>query len=284
MTVDLAAAERFILENARLLERHRLAVLLQSASSAPVLGALRAYGNPDGGFGHGLEPDVRAPGSEPVAALDGLDVLMEVGAGDDPMVIEAGDWLASIANADGSIPMVMATAAGYPHAPWMVPSDGGSHLTLMLAAVLYELGASSAWLERACDWCWRRIESPGGLSGYWIKAGLAFLDAVADEQRAMAVIEPLGERLDADGSIPVAGGTEDERLRPLALSPRPGLRSRALFTPEQIAAELDALEAGQQHDGGWTFDWLAWCPGQALEWRGIVTFGALKTLRTHGRI
>jgi hypothetical protein len=83
---------------------------------------------------------------------------------------------------------------------------------------------------------------------------------------------------------PRPGGTEDERLRPLALSPRPGLRSRLLFTQEQIEAELDALEAGQQEDGGWTFDFLAWCPGQALDWRGAVTLGALSSLRAHGRI
>lgn len=284
MTVDVAAAERFIFENARLLERQRLAVLLHGAPSERALSALRAYRNPDGGFGHGLEPDVRAPDSEPVSTLDALDVLVEVGASDDPMVADAAAWLASIAAADGSIPMVMPTAAAYPHAPWMVPSEGGSHLTLMLAAVLSAAGVSSPWLERARQWCWRRIESPDGLSGYWIKAGLAFLDAIADDQRALAAIEPLREKLDADGSIRVPGGTEEERLRPLVLSPRPGLRSRTLFTQDQIEAELDALEAGQQEDGGWTFDFLAWCPGQALEWRGAVTLGALSSLRAHGRI
>jgi hypothetical protein len=47
-------------------------------------------------------------------------------------------------------------------------------------------------------------------------------------------------------------------LTPLALSERPGARSRALFTDEQIESDLDALEAGQQEDGGWTFEWLAW--------------------------
>lgn len=282
--VDVAAAERFIFENARLLERQRLAALLHDAPSQPALSALRAYRNPDGGFGHALEPDVRGPHSEPVSTLDALDTLVELGATNDPMLTDAAAWLASIAAPDGSIPMVMPTAAAYPHAPWMVPGDGGSHLTLMLAAVLANAGASSAWLDRANQWCWQRIAGPDGLSGYWIKAGLMFLDAVADEQRALTAIRPLRDRLDADGSIRVPGGTEDERLRPLVLSPRPGLRSRTLFTQEQIDAELDALEAGQQEDGGWTFDFLAWCPAQALEWRGIVTLGALTTLRAHGRI
>ena len=81
----------------------------------------------------------------------------------------------------------------------------------------------------------------------------------------------------------MAGGQEDERLTPLDLSPHPGRRSRALFTDEQIARGLGALEAGQQEDGGWTFDWLAWCDGQRVEWRGGVTLRALATLIAHDR-
>ncbi|HEX3617018.1 MAG TPA: hypothetical protein VHU61_10800, partial [Solirubrobacteraceae bacterium] len=60
--------------------------------------------------------------------------------------------------------------------------------------------------------------------------------------------------------------------------------SRTLFTPAQIDLELDGIEAGQQHDGGWNFDFLAWCPGQQLDWRGGITLDALRTLRLHGRI
>jgi hypothetical protein len=284
MSIDVTAAERFIFENARLLDRHRTAVLLHDAPAGPVLDALRAYRNPDGGFGHGLEPDIRGPHSEPVSTLDALEVLVEVGALNDSMIADAVAWLTSIAFQDGSITMAMPTAAQFPHAPWMVPSDGGSHLTFMLAAVLCEAGVSDPWLESACAWCWERIERQDGLSGYWIKAGIGFLDAVADTDRAHAALRQVAARLDSDGSIPVPGGTENERLRPLTLSPRPGLRSRSLFTDAQIEAELDAVEAGQQADGGWSFDFLAWCPGQALDWRGGVTLSALRTLRLHARI
>jgi hypothetical protein len=79
-------------------------------------------------------------------------------------------------------------------------------------------------------------------------------------------------------------GTENERLRPLTLSPRPGARSRALFTEAQFEADLRQLEQVQQPDGGWAFDWLAWSPGQSTEWRGALTLRALATLSGHGRI
>jgi outer membrane biogenesis lipoprotein LolB len=57
-----------------------------------------------------------------------------------------------------------------------------------------------------------------------------------------------------------------------------------LFTDDQIDADLDRLEAGQQEDGGWTVDFLQWSPGQALEWRGIATVNALAVLRANGRL
>ncbi len=282
MPIDIASAERFVLTNARLLERHRLSVLLHGAPTAPVLDALRAFRNPDGGFGHALEPDVRAPESEPAAALAALEVLAEIGALDDPMAAGVAAWVATIADPDGAVPFVTPAAAAFPHAPWMVPSPGGSHLTFAIAGALWEAGSDEPWLARATEWCWAKLDRPDELSAYWVKFSLGFLDSVSDEDRAAASVERLRSRLDRDGSISVTGGTENERLTPLTLSPRPGRRSRALFSDEQIEADLDELQRGQDEDGGWTFDWLAWSPGQTVEWRGAMTVRALATLFAHG--
>jgi hypothetical protein len=283
MTVDIRAAERFVLANGRLLDRHRLAVLLHDAPTAPVLDALRAYRNRDGGFGHALEPDVRAPESEPASTLHALEVLAEIDALADPMVADGAAWIATIADPDGGVPFVLPSAAASPHAPWMVPFDDGSFLTFAISALLWETGWREPWLQRATDWCWAKLNGPDTLAAYSVKFALGFLDSVPDAPRATATIERLRSQVGSDGSIPVSGGTADERLTPLTLSARPGARSRALFTEAQIEADLDALEDGQQDDGGWTFDWLAWSPGQSTEWRGIVTLRALATLRAHGR-
>jgi hypothetical protein len=284
MPVDVASAERFIFANARLIDRHRLAVLRHGAAVDPVLAALRAYRNPDGGFGHALEPDVRAPDSEPAATLQALEVLAGIGALDDPMVADAAAWIATIADPDGCVPFVTPASAAYPHAPWMVPTDGGPHLTFAIAAALWEAGSSEPWLQPATELCWAKLDRRDEPSAYFVKFALEFLDAVPDATRARAAIEHLRSGIDADGSMAVRGGVENERLRPLTLSARPGARSRALFTEAQIEADLRLLEQAQQPDGGWTFDWLAWSPGQSAEWRGIVTLRALATLGAHGRI
>ena len=160
MPVDFAAAERFILANARLLDRHRVAMLLHDAPVTPVLDALRAYRNPDGGFGHALEPDVRSPASEPSSTLHALRVLAEIEALDDAMVAGAAAWLATIAEPYGGVPFLLPTAADHPLAPFLKPSPGSSFLTFALAGVLWHAGSNEPWLARATEWCWAESRTP----------------------------------------------------------------------------------------------------------------------------
>ena len=225
---------------------------------------------------------MRCPGSQPAATLQALEVMLEAGMTDDPMLDAAADWVASVALPDGGVPTVLASADGYPRAPWMEPSAVGGFLTFALAGKLWQAGAGKGWLDAATDWCWRELEGDEPAGGYMVEFALDFLDAVPDPPHAAAAVERLRPALDADGCIDVPGGTENERLTPLDLSPRPGSPSRALFTDEQIEADLVRLEAGQRDDGGWTVEYLQWSPGQALEWRSIATVLALGVLRETG--
>ena len=194
MSIDINAAEQFVYANARLLERYRLAVLLDGASVEPVLATLRNYRNPDGGFGHALEPDVRCPGSQTAATLQALEVLGEIEAVDDPMIAGAAGWLTAISEPDGGVPTVLPSADGYPRAPWMVPSQGSGFLTYALAACLWTVGSSDPWLSRATEWCWAELEGTEPIGGYTLKFAADFLDAVPDPPRAAAAVERLRSR------------------------------------------------------------------------------------------
>ncbi|WP_063060153.1 hypothetical protein [Nocardia sienata] len=284
MSIDLEAARQFIESNARVLERHQLAVLLDNGPVEPVLTALAAYQNHDGGFGHALEPDVRCPDSQPAAALAALDVLTDINATRAPMVTEVSDWIATIAHPDGGIPTVLPSADGHPHAPWMTPSPEAGFLTYALAARLWQLGARHSWLDTATTWCWNQIEAIDKPVGYTVEFALQFLDAVPDPARAAAAIELLRPAIRTDGTVPVEGGIENEHIKPLDLSPRPTAPSRALFDDSTITAELERLEHEQLADGGWDFHFLHYSPGQIVEWRGLTTLAALRTLREHRRI
>jgi hypothetical protein len=283
MPIDHPAAENFIWSAARLVDRHRYCMLFTDGPAAPVIDALRGYRNLDGGFGHALEPDLRGPASQPAPTLYALEILGEAGAATGELARDAHGWIAQVAEPDGGIPSVLHGFEDYPHAPWFQPGPG-SILTLGLAATLHAGRVTDdAWLDRATNWCWRSIETTEQPGGYWLKYACAFLDAVPDEHRARAAIASLTARVDTSAVAPV-GGVEGETLRPLDLSPRPGSRSRGLFSETQITAHLDAVESEQQQDGGWMFDWLAWSPAQTTDWRGNVTLRALTWLRDNGRL
>lgn len=283
MKIDLEAARQFIESTARVLERHQLAVLLDDGPVEPVLTALKAYHNADGGFGHALEPDVRCPGSQPSAALSALDVLADLDVAHDPMVTAVAGWIDTIAHPDGGMPTVLPSAEGHPHAPWMKPNPEAGFLTYALAAKLWRLGVRHPWLEKATGWCWNQIDAIEEPRGYTVEFALQFLDAVPDPARAAAAVERFRSAIRDDGTVAVEGGIENEHIKPLELSPRPGTPSRALFSGETIAADLDRLEREQLDDGGWDFHFLHFSPGQTVEWRGVVTLGAIRTLREHGR-
>jgi hypothetical protein len=282
--IDFDAAKTFIEREARLLERHRFAYGFEDAPKEPVLQTLRAYQNADGGFGHALEPDLRDPSSQPTAVMTAIDVLRELGVGDDPMIGDACGFLASIALDDGGVPFALPTTA--PCAPWYQPSEESSLTqTAGNAAALHALGVSQAWLDGATELCWRRIAAldlAEGGPGYDVLFSIAFLDTVPDEARALAALDALGPNL--DNVIPPEPQPGAEVHTPLDASPRPGARSRRLFDQTTIDKHLDALEQAQQDDGGWTFPWPNWNPAGGHEWRGIMTLNALQVLRANGRL
>ena len=284
MPVDRTAAETFIWSAARLVDRHRYAMLFLGGSADPMLAALSGYRNPDGGFGHALEPDLRCP-RQPTRgdAVTRSRCCTRPARLDSELARGARAWIASIAAADGGIPFALPGFEPYPHAPWW-SSAPGSFLTFALAAVLHAGGMSGdEWLDRATGWCWREVDAPREPAGYWLKFACAFLDAVPDEERARAAIASLAPRIDPAASrrraVPRARRSAPSIFRP-GRAAAAGRSSST--TPHE--ADLDAVEAGQQEDGGWMFDWLAWSPEQTTAWRGIVTIRALTWLRDNGRL
>jgi len=102
--VDLGAAADFIWRNARVLERHVFAALFLGGDMMRALEALRPYQNKDGGFGNGLEPDIRGPVSQPVPTEFAFRTLDQVGAIEETMIGRACDYLQTITTDEGGVP------------------------------------------------------------------------------------------------------------------------------------------------------------------------------------
>src|SRR4051794_9665980 len=69
MNIDLTAAANFMATHARLLDRRRF-----EGDRGGALAALDGYRNGDGGYGWGLEPDLRAHESQPGSAHHAFEV------------------------------------------------------------------------------------------------------------------------------------------------------------------------------------------------------------------
>ncbi len=282
------SASTFLAKNARLLERLRCAYLFERGSSRPILAVLDGYRNEDGGFGHALEPDLRGPESEPIPVWTALGLLDEVGEVHGPVLRGILRWLDRAWAPGGGIPFVFREAAGAPHAPWWETGPGrprGSlNPTAGLAAYLHRNRIRTPWLDRATRWCWSRIDRWTDVNPYELRVVLAFLDHVPDRARAEETLERLRPGVRAPQVVDLRLNAEGESFRPLDYSPTPGLRSRRLFTVEEIERNLVLVERSQRADGGWAVHFPIWTPITQFEWEGCQTLEMLKLLGAHGRL
>ncbi|WP_103953744.1 hypothetical protein [Nonomuraea solani] len=293
MNVNLSVIPGFMAGHARVLDRRRYDLLMGGGDAAGVLTALEGYRNSDGGYGWGLEPDLRSPESQPGAALHAFEALEEVAPVTSPQAATLCDWLDSVTLPDGGLPFALPVTFPDATAPWWAGGDSTTsslQITAISAAAAHRVAAhdpavaAHPWLAKATRYC---LDTIGALEemphAYVLMFAVRFLDSVYDTQpRAADLLKRLGAHIPADGRVPVEGGTENESLRPLDFAPVPGRPVRDLFEPDVIAADLVRLAGEQKDDGGWTVDYARISPAGALEWRGAITVANLQTLRANG--
>jgi hypothetical protein len=282
---DFDAAAAFIAANARVIDRRRFQRLFGDGAAQPVRDAVAAYRNDDGGFGHALEPDCRAPGSQSLAVEMALRIMDETDAWDEMLVRGACDWLAAVAPAEGGVAFVEPTLADWPHAPWWVAEEGhpaSVTATGLIAGTLHARAVSHPWLDRATEVMWTLIDAltePGACDMFGV---LRFLQQVPDRDRARGVFARVGPKIIDRDLVAFDPETPGEVHFPLDFAPEPDSLARELFDEATIKAHLDHLAQAQRDDGGWMFNWLAWSPAAEREWRGFLTVDALRILRANG--
>lgn len=291
MTIDRAAAQAFVTTHGRLLDRRRLELLSSGDAAQGVLAALDAHRNPDGGYGWGLEPDLRSPESQPAAALHAFEALADIAPATSSRAVELCDWLETVSLADGGLPFALPVSDPTGCSHWWVSADPTvSSIQITSAVVAQALRtarhdravAEHRWLGRAVDHCLTAVARLDHTAhAYELSFALQLADAAVDRHpEAGAVLERLVGLLPASGSMPVAGGTAHEALHPLDFSPWADRPLRGLIPATLIEADLARLAGAQQPDGGWTVDFASASPAAALEWRGYATVRALNILGT----
>lgn len=292
-----AAAEAFVREKGRPLDAALLALELGSGSADDALAALVAFQNGDGGFGHGLEPDLTSPASSAIATSVGLRILTRLETpARRPTVVAAIDWLAETLDGEAGVwPIVGEDVELAPHAPWWAWSDDLAagwnsfrfNPTAEILAHLYRFGDLAPAALIAC-----------------VEAGLRRTLAATDEIEGAYDLKCAIRLAESDGLPPdlarPLGGLvrrsiavhdpADTHASPFDAAPTPE-SPLADVVDGRIEPALSALIASQADDGGWPWnpdwDWsfVDKAAGRAAvqAWRGIVTREALETLLAYGR-
>lgn len=197
-------------------------LLSGSGDAAAVVAALARYQNEDGGFGHGLEPDISAPRSNPFAARLALSVVIGAGIGpDDPMVTRLVDWLEREQGEDGCWRWAPGTL-DHPIAPWFAGWEFPAlNPALDLAGLLARLGLGSERLHRRCRELYARLADP-----------------VEIETGAYYVVLPYAE------SLPWLPDLPDRGASLAALASRIGrdLAAGAYTTPQEAAEHIGPVD------------------------------------------
>lgn len=303
LTTDaFARARAFLLECARPLEQALYRYFFEAGALDDVYGALAAYQNGDGGFGHGLEPDLQSAHSSALATTTALQILRDVDTPlDHPLWTGALEYLlATYDPAQQCWPIIPPSANDAPHAPWWTvdaqlgerfggfllnpraeilgylydsPQHAPAALRDALAhAVVTHLAALPDALEMHDLLCCIRLAERASLPEPWR------MELSGKLQRSIACTVAL----QPDAWAQYA-------LQPLAVAPSPDSQFAGQLATA-LPANLDYLIARQAEDGAWapTWSWFGafaddW-PAAERAWKGVLTLVALRQLAAFGRL
>lgn len=283
----LEKGTKFIWENARLLERAIFEYHFCDGSPERILEILKTYQNKDGGFGHALEPDLRAPDSHPLFAEFGLRILHECKLRAPEMVYKVCDFLSQHVDFEQGIPTILPSSQEYPRAAhWNNPDSvlpSFDRLTGLVGLANWH-GTRHPWLQKAVEICMGRIATTEYTDAHTILTAFCLLESALDKTTTDELFDKLAEELLEADFFCADAPVSRYGLTPLTFAPTPDSFCRRIFSNSQIDAHLTDLESKQKDDGGWPIQWEP--PGEISkwEWRSQRTVRALSVLRAYGRI
>ena len=277
MSVQLSKAKDFIygVGNAVLWERALFAYLFEEGSLDAIYRALFAYKNPDNGFGHGLEHDIRTPESHPLALEFLLSMLRLTGLPVGNLLDGTPQWLESQQNEDGSLKN-LASVLTYPHAPWW--SEGGQNEPDSIVGNLFVLNLATPKLITTTRRWMENKHTPQSIrENEWLfMAYRAYDYFMADDD--FPNVEAYREAV-IDNIVSLAQSVpENQYYSVFFFAKSPDLRVSQAMPDGLLNQMLDYLESAQDEDGGW-YD-----QHDLPQWRAYSTIHVLLTMRRYGRL
>lgn len=286
-------ARDFILTNARMIERRLFEFYFAKGDMNGVYHAVYAYRNPDGGIGHGMEPDTASPESQPLFSIMALETLDEVGYLTKEIILkDFMPYFESITTEQGGIPWMFRPTSSYPcEAHFKTVKEWAAlSTTAPLLGILEKYKVDIPWMKKAEQFVWsefERIQDKHIFCYLCVPRWLTFLRYTKSRDRAERKINDLKnwiltkDVLCEDSSDEGWGLYGKPHSLHYATSPDSILYS--IFTNEIIESDICGLINKQKEDGRWD-TWYGISEGTKLEWAGIQTLWVLIVLKNYGRI
>ncbi len=274
MPIDLGKARDFVHRQGTLFERALFAWLFDGGSLERLRQIIRCYKNPDNGFGHGFEHDLKAPQSNPLALEYLLAVMKhaEIPPGD--LLQGTAAWVEYRMAADGSL-RNPAEIRDYPLAPWW-QEWGGQTMPDSIVGNLIHFGCATPTLvDRTIGWVLANNSPEKIMANEWLFMAYHANDFFFAVE-AMPNLEQYRQAT-LDNIVACATAAPENQLDTVfAFAPAPdSLVANALPTGF-IDRCLDVLARGQQTEGHWLDQ------HNLPQWYPMTTINVLLALRRYG--
>jgi len=222
-----------------------------------------------------------------------LETLDEVGYLTKEIILEDFmPYFENITTEKGGIPWMFRPKSNYPCEEHFktVKEWGALSTTAPLLGILEKYEIDIPWMKKAEQFVWsefQRIKDKHIFCYLCVPRWLTFLKYTKSQDKAKKTINDLKDWISNNGVICEDKSDEGWGLygKPHSLNYAPSSESilYSLFTKETIESDLIELINRQKNDGRWD-TWYGISEGTKLEWAGIQTLWALKTLKSYDKI
>ena len=275
MPIDFGKARHFVHSTGTLFERALFDFLFDGGSLSRLHAIILCYKNPDNGFGHGFEHDLKAPQSNPLALEYLLSVLKHCCIDSAAILDGTADWVENQMDERGDLRNPDSTRA-YPLAPWWREKGGQTMPDAIVGNLLRLDAATPSLVEKTKEWAMRHHSIESVRSNEWLFMAYHAFDyffALDDFPNLDGFRKATIENI-VDCAIRAPESQYDSVF---AFAPSPDSLVAKALPVGLVERLLDHLECAQQADGSWIDQ------HNLPQWYPVTTINVLLALRRYGR-
>ena len=275
MPFDVGKARSFVYRNGTLLERALFAGLFDDGCLERLQRIILCYKNPDNGFGHGLEHDLKAPQSNPLALEYLLGVMKHTGLPAGSILDDIAEWVEAQMDERGGLRNPPETRE-YPLAPWW-QEKGGQTMPDSIVGNLIHFGcATPTLIEKTKKWALANHTPESIRENQWLFMAYHVFDFffAVDNLPGLAGFQQATVENIVACAIAAPKNQYDSLF---AFAPTPDSMIAGALPDGLLDRCLDSLSDAQQDEGHWLDQ------HNLPQWYTMTTINVLLALKRYGR-